>query len=57
MRINTNKQTLTKEEKKEAIDVTLGRLRGIMKNSRDKRGLELVNKVIKYIDEIKPIRI
>jgi hypothetical protein len=50
------KTKLTNKELKEPIDITLGRLRGIMITHNDPRGLAFVEKVIKYIDKIKPVR-
>lgn len=47
---------LTKKESTEPIDKTLGRLRGIMRNHGEERGLAFVEKVIAYIDKVKPVQ-
>ena len=51
-------------ETKDPIDLTIGKVRGAIKNLNTEgndikvqRALDLFEKVVKYLDEVKPIRI
>jgi len=51
-------KTLTSKEKREAVDFTIGRLRVRLRDyHKDERGLELLEKIVRYLDKVKPIRV